>query len=422
MLFATVHADPSLGALLLLASIWVAAKAGGELAMRLKLPTVIGELASGMAMAACHRAWPGFPDAAGHPAADLFASVGVVLLMFSVGLESTVPQMLKVGLPALRVAVAGVAMPVVLGLGAAYLLIPGAVPLTVALFIGACLCATSVGISARVLTERQAGNSPEGRVILGAAVIDDVLGLLVLVLVSGMAAAAASGSGTPWGAVGGTLALAVGFLGLALSLGRWATPHLFRMANRFRVEEVLLPTALAFGFLMAWLGGHAGLAPIVGGYAAGLILEPASVEFLEERERKSLEALLHPLVTALAPIFFVVMGARVDPRNLLDGSILALTLSLTLLGALGKYLAGFTAGRDFDPHLVGWGMMPRGEVGLIFVATGAQLQVLSGAVQAAVVAAMMLTTVMGPIGLSWLLGRRRAGAPEGAGIPEGRMP
>jgi Kef-type K+ transport system membrane component KefB len=160
----------------------------------------------------------------------------------------------------------------------------------------------------------------------------------------------------------------------------------------------------------------------VGGYAAGLILEPASVEFLEERERKSLEALLHPLVTALAPIFFVVMGARVDPRNLLDGSILALTLSLTLLGALGKYLAGFTAGRDFDPHLVGWGMMPRGEVGLIFVATGAQLQVLSGAVQAAVVAAMMLTTVMGPIGLSWLLGRRRAGAPEGAGIPEGRMP
>jgi Kef-type K+ transport system membrane component KefB len=108
-------------------------------------------------------------------------------------------------------------------------------------------------------------------------------------------------------------------------------------------------------------------------------------------------------VTALAPIFFVVMGARVDPRNLLDTSILALALSLTLLGALGKYLAGFVAGKEFDPHLIGWGMMPRGEVGLIFVATGAQLGILSGPIQSAVVAAMMLTTVMGPIGLSWRL-------------------
>ncbi len=406
MLLATAHVDPSLGPLLLLATLWVAAKTGGELATRLKLPTVVGELAAGMVMAACHRTWGSFPDAALDPSADLFASVGVVLLMFSVGLESTVPQMLKVGLPALRVAAAGVVMPVVFGLAAAFLLIPGTVPLAMALFIGACLCATSVGISARVLAERGAGTSQEGRIILGAAVIDDVLGLLVLVLVSGMAVAARTGVGTPWGAVGATVALAVGFLGLALSLGRWATPHLFRMANRFRVEELLLPLALAFGFFMAWLGGHAGLAPIVGAYAAGLILEPAHVEFLQERERKSLEALVHPLVTALAPIFFVVMGARVDPRNLLDPTILVLALSLTLLGALGKYLAGFVAGRGLDPHIIGWGMMPRGEVGLIFVAAGAQLGVLSGPVQAAVVVAMMLTTVMGPVGLSILLRQR----------------
>lgn len=408
LLLANAHADPALGALVLLAAIWLAAKVGGELATRLKLPTVIGELAAGMILAACHRAWLWFPDAAGDPSADLFASVGVVLLMFSVGLESTVPQMLKVGLPALRVAVSGVVAPVALGLGAAYLLIPGTVPLPLALFIGACLCATSVGISARVLSQRNAGTSPEGRVILGAAVIDDVLGLLVLVLVSGMAAAAATGTGTPWGAVAKTLALAVGFLGVALSLGRWATPHLFRMANRMRVEELLLPLTLAFGFLMAWVGGHAGLAPIVGAYAAGLILEPAHVMLLQEREAKSLEALVHPLVTALAPIFFVVMGARVDPRNLLDTSILALALALTLLGALGKYVAGFAAGRGFDPHLIGWGMMPRGEVGLIFVATGAQIGILTGPIQSAVVAAMMLTTVMGPIGLSLLLERKAA--------------
>lgn len=404
--FASLHADPALGMLFLLALLWLGAKLGGELATRLKTPTVVGELVAGMVLMACHRQWPVLPNVATDPAADLLATLGVIILMFSVGLESTVPQMMKVGLPALRVAVVGVVVPVALGLGAAMLLLGNGISTVGALFVGACLCATSVGISARVLQEKGAGDSPEGRVIMGAAVIDDVLGLLVLVLVAGMAKAATGGQAIPWGDVSRTLLIAVAFLGAALTLGRWMTPHLFRMASRFRVEEVLLPLSLAFGFLMAWGGGHAGLAPIVGAYAAGLILEDANIEILQEREKVSLEALLHPLVMALAPLFFVVMGARIDPRSLLQPSILALALALTLLGALGKYVAGFAAGRGFNPHLVGWGMMPRGEVGLIFVATGAQLQILSPGIQAAVVMVMLLTTMMGPIGLGWLLRRR----------------
>jgi len=404
--FASVHADPSLGVFLLLALLWLAAKLGGELATRLKLPAVVGELTAGMVLMAFHRHWPALPDVATDPAANLLATLGVVILMFSVGLESTVPQMLKVGFPALRVAVLGVIVPGVLGLGAVVLLRGADISLVGALFVGACLCATSVGISARVLQEKGAGDTPEGRVILGAAVIDDVLGLLVLVLVAGMATAAANGQSIPWGDVSGTLLIALVFLGAALTLGRWMTPHLFRMADRFRVEELLLPLSLAFAFLMAWGGGLAGLAPIVGAYAAGLILEPAHIEILQERERQSLEALLHPLVTALAPLFFVVMGARIDPRDLLQPGILGLALALTLLGALGKYVAGFGAGRGFNPHIVGWGMMPRGEVGLIFVATGAQLRILGPSLQAAVVTAMLLTTMMGPIGLGWLLRRR----------------
>jgi Kef-type K+ transport system membrane component KefB len=404
--FAALNADPSLGVLFLLALLWLGAKLGGELATRLRVPTVVGELVAGMVLMACHRQWPVLPNVAADPAADLLATIGVIILMFSVGLESTVPQMMKVGLPALRVAVVGVIVPVVLGLGAVLLLLGAGISAVGALFVGACLCATSVGISARVLQEKGAGDTPEGRVILGAAVIDDVLGLLVLVLVAGMAKAAAGGQAIPWGGVGRTLLIAVVFLAGALTLGRWATPHLFRVANRFRVEEVLLPLSLAFGFLMAWGGGHAGLAPIVGAYAAGLILEPTHVEILQEREQKSLEALLHPLVTALAPLFFVVMGARIDPRSLLQPNILGLALALTLLGAVGKYVAGFAAGRGFNPHIVGWGMMPRGEVGLIFVATGAQLQILSPSVQTAVVMAMLLTTMLGPIGLGWLLHRR----------------
>jgi Kef-type K+ transport system membrane component KefB len=208
--------------------------------------------------------------------------------------------------------------------------------------------------------------------------------------------------------VGQTLLWALLFLGAALTLGRWVTPHLFRAANRFRVEEVLLPISLAFAFLMAWGGGHAGLAPIVGAYAAGLILEPTHIELLEEREAKSLESLIHPLVTSLTPLFFVVMGARIDPRALLQVNILGLTLALTVLGALGKYVAGFVAGKGFNPHIIGWGMMPRGEVGLIFVAVGAQLNILSASLQAAVVMAMLLTTVLGPIGLDRILRRQHA--------------
>ncbi len=406
-LLATAHADPSLDALILLALLWLGAKLGGEAAIRLKLPTVVGELVAGMVLMAMHRHWGGFPDVATHPAADLLATIGVIILMFSVGMESTVAQMMKQGLPALRVAVVGVVLPVILGLGAVLLILGKEINLVGAVFVGACLCATSVGISARVLQEKNAGDSPEGRVILGAAVIDDVLGLLVLVLVSGLATMTVGG-GIPWGPVGRTLLLAMLFLGGALTLGRWATPHLFRMANRFRVEEVLLPISLAFAFFMAWGGGHAGLAPIVGAYAAGLILEQAHIELLEEREARSLESLIHPLVTALAPLFFVVMGARIDPRSLLQVNILGLTLALTALGALGKYAAGFVAGRGFNPHLIGWGMMPRGEVGLIFVAVGAQLKILDARVQAAVVMAMLLTTVLGPIGLDRILRRRAA--------------
>ncbi|NTV72788.1 MAG: cation:proton antiporter [Holophaga sp.] len=393
--------------MILLALLWLGAKLGGEAATRLKLPTVVGELVAGMLLMALHRQWGGFPDVAIHPAADLLATIGVIILMFSVGMESTVAQMMKQGLPALRVAVVGVILPVALGVGAVLLILGKDINLVGAVFVGACLCATSVGISARVLQEKNAGDSPEGRVILGAAVIDDVLGLLVLVLVSGLATMTVGG-GIPWGPVGKTLLLAMLFLSGALTLGRWATPHLFRMANRFRVEEVLLPISLAFAFLMAWGGGHAGLAPIVGAYAAGLILEPTHIELLEEREARSLESLIHPLVTALAPLFFVVMGARIDPRSLLQVNILGLTLALTVLGALGKYAAGFVAGRGFNPHLIGWGMMPRGEVGLIFVAVGAQLKILDGRVQAAVVMAMLFTTVLGPIGLDQILRRRAA--------------
>ena len=413
MPFALLMHDPLAGSLMLLALLWLSAKVGGELALRLRLPAVTGELAVGLVLAGLHKAWPGFPEVAASPGMELLGGLGVVVRMFAVGLESTVPQMLRVGMASLRVAVIGVVLPMAAGLAGAWLLLPKGTPFVLDLFIGACLCATSIGISAQVLREQGAGDSVAGRIILGAAVVDDVLGLLVLVAVSGWVAAA-SGSGGAGPALTRTLLLALGFLAAAFTLGRWGTPHLFRLANRFRSEQLLLPLGLGFAFLLAWLGNLAGLASIVGAYAAGLILEPAHIEDLERREQHTLEELVRPLVTVLSPLFFVLMGAKVDPIALFQPATLGFAAVLALLGVAGKYLAGYGAGRGQQVPVVGWGMVPRGEVGLIFVAAGAQLQwqgapLLTPAIQAGIIGALLLTTVAGPLGLGWALGRAKRG-------------
>jgi len=401
--------DPLAGTLMLLALLWLSAKLAGELAVRLKLPAVTGELAVGVALTALHRTWPLFPDVAASPATELLGGLGVVVLMFAVGLESTVSQMIRVGAASLRVAFIGVAVPMAAGLAGAWLLLPKDAPFVLDLFIGACLCATSIGISAQVLREKGASDSMEGRIIVGAAVVDDVLGLLVLVAVSGMVGAASGGSLGP--ELAKTLALALGFLVAAFTLGRLATPRLFQLASRFRGEQVLLPLGLGFAFLLAWLGSLAGLASIVGAYAAGLILEPAHIEDLEHRERHTLEELVHPLVTVLSPLFFVLMGAKVDPVALIKPATLGFAAVLALLGVIGKYVAGYGSGKGTRSAVVGWGMVPRGEVGLIFVAAGAQLQLngaplLSADVQAGIIGALLLTTVAGPVGLGWVLRSR----------------
>lgn len=418
MVFAMLMSDPFAGTLALLALVWVAAKLGGEVAVRLGLPSVAGELTAGLALAGLHNGIPGFPDVAASEGAGVLANLGIILLMFAVGLESTVSQMLKVGVAALRVAVLGVVIPMAVGLLGAKALLPAGTPFVVDLFIGACLCATSIGISVQVLRERGAAGTVEGRVIVGAAVIDDVLGLLVLVVVTGLVAAMEGGGAMPWGALGRTLGLALAFLLAALTLGRVATPPLFRLASRLRSEQLLLPLGLAFAFFLAWLSGLAGLAPIVGAYAAGLILEPANVELLEEREAHTLEALLNPLVMVLAPIFFVLMGARVDVRALAAPSTLLFAGVLAVLGTAGKFLAGYGSGGGLRAAVVGWGMVPRGEVGLIFVTVGAQSQfqgvpLLSPSVQAGIVGAILLTTVAGPMGLGRILSQGGPGGDPG---------
>lgn len=397
--------------LMVLAVMWLLAKVGTELCYRLHLPRVVGELGAGLLLAVLAKQFPGImPEPAAYPVMEYLAEIGIVVLMFAVGLESTVPEMVRVGLPSLRVAILGVILPMALGIFGGMVFLPNA-SWILGLFIGACLCATSISITAQVLGEQNAAKTVEGRVILGAAVLDDVLGLLVLVFVTGLVGVAGSQSGLPWADLGRTFGLALGFLALAFTLGRFVTPHLFQLADRFRSEQVLLPLGLGFAFLLAWLGSLAGMATILGAYAAGLILEPAHIKHLEERELHQLEDLLHPLVVSLSPLFFVLMGAKIDPSALMSPNALALAVGFAMLGVIGKFAAGFGAGKGIRAAVIGWGMVPRGEVGLIFVAAGSHLKLggqalLDPQVHAGIVGAILLTTIAGPIGLGRVLRKR----------------
>jgi Kef-type K+ transport system membrane component KefB len=430
MPLAILVSDPLASTLLVLALLWLAAKLGGEVAVRFKLPAVAGQISVGVFLAALPKIFSSLPDMPGflgfmkspdflnfldiakNPEADVLAYVGIVLLMFMVGLESSVSQMMQVGWASMRVAVMGVVGPMALGLTAAYFLLPAGTPFAIDLFIGACLCATSIGISASVLRERNAAKSGAGRVVIGAAVIDDVLGLLVLVAVSGLAVASAGGGALPVGQLAKTLGLAFLFLAAALTLGRWLSPLVFAWAARFKSEEILLPFALAFAFVLAYLGSLVGLATIVGAYTAGLILEHHHVGDLQEKENRSLEEMVQPVVSIFAPLFFVLTGASVETSALLQPFTIAMALLLTVAGIAGKYVSGYVAGSGLSVSVIGWGMVPRGEVGLIFVSVGRSIQVnghplLSAEVQAGVLGAILLTTILGPIGLSWVLGKTK---------------
>ena len=409
------HVDPVASVVLHLALILVVAKLGGEVATRAGQPAVLGELLAGVVLGNVGLLGPGGLEAMKtDPALDMLSRLGVLLLLFEVGLESTVRQMLRVGPSALLVAVLGVAAPFALGWGVGLLLVPGAGSYVHA-FLGAALSATSVGITARVLQDLGRSQTPEARIILGAAVIDDVLGLVILAVVSGVIAAAGHGGTLPAWSVGVIVGKATAFLAGSLAIGVVLSPRVFRLGAQLRTRGVLLTMGLAFCFFLSWLAGAIGLAPIVGAFAAGLILEDVHYQGFVDRGEHGLEELVKPIGAFLVPVFFVLMGMRTDLRSFGDPSVLGLAAALTLAAILGKQLcAAGVLGRGLDRLTVGIGMVPRGEVGLIFANVGLALQLdgrplLTPAMYAAVVIVVIVTTLVTPPALRWSLGRRPAG-------------
>jgi Kef-type K+ transport system membrane component KefB len=386
---------------LVLAVMLIGAKLLGELAERFGQPAVLGELIAGVLLGGSVLGI--IPvDGPGAEIIHVLAELGVVLLLFEIGLETDLREMFRVGTASLSVAAVGVVLPFALGF-AYWAYLPhagstGTADLTMAaVFVGATLTATSVGITARVLSDLSQMNSKEARIIIGAAIIDDVLGLVILTVVSGMAA------GASVRALGilRVLAVAVGFLVVAVLVGRFAAPRVFDVVVRMRVRYVLLVFAFAFALSLSATAAAVGSALIIGAFAAGLILSGTN-------QFDTIEHEIRPVASIFAPIFFVSVGASVNLR-LLDPSregalgLLAVAGTLTVLAILGKLAAGWAAPWvKFRRLVVGVGMVPRGEVGLIFADIGRRSGILNEAVFGAILLTVMATTFVAPPGLKLL--------------------
>jgi Kef-type K+ transport system membrane component KefB len=382
-----------------LIAILLSGKFLGELVERRGQPAVLGELLAGVILGSSVLGV--IPDAGTemYEIIHVFAEIGVSILLFEIGLETDLREMFNVGRTASAVALIGVAVPFGLGFLYWYFANPsigvhpeGITFAIVAVFVGATLTATSVGITARVLSDLERMHTPEARIIIGAAVIDDVLGIVILAVVAGLASGAAVGLF----AISKIFVFAVGFLVLAVLIGNRFAPVLFDFVDRMRVRGVLLVTAFCFALGVAALADWAGSAMIIGAFAAGLVLSSTN-------QFDSVVEKIEPVADVFTPIFFVVVGAPVNVHLFIPGSadfdlaVLIVGLILTAIAIVGKLLAGLAVRRaGVSKIVVGVGMVPRGEVGLIFASIGLTAGILSGAVYSAILIMVMLSTFIVP--------------------------
>jgi Kef-type K+ transport system membrane component KefB len=368
------------------------AKAGGWLAQRIGQPAVLGELLGGVLVGRTTLGWVNPQLETIH----LVSELGIVILLFAIGLETDLGSLLKVGATSAAVAIAGVVLPFALGYAVCRLLGLGE---QVSIMAAATLTATSVGITARVLADLGRLRDPEGQIILGAAVIDDILGLLILTVVAGMA----EGREVSPYAIMKMTASAVGFLLAAIFLGRLVIPPLFRWSRRIDLPGTPTVMALIAALGMAWLAEQCGSEMIIGAFAAGLLV--VSVPQIREIEH-GITQIGHFFV----PLFFVAVGASVDLNALNpaeSASRLALSVggALILAGVAGKLAAGFA---PFwfrgNKLMIGIGMVPRGEVGLIFAQAGLNSGIFDPGLFGAVTLMVIVTTLLAPPALRLLLG------------------
>ena len=320
------------------------------------------------------------------------SELALVLLLFLVGLESDMRDLLFVGKNAAMVAVGGVVLPILLGVGASAAL--GFATGLEGWFVGAMLAATSVGITAKVLGDNGLVQTPTAGVILGAAVIDDVLGILLLAI---LASVVVTGEVAFWQLLW-IIAKALVFFICALWIGQRLMPGVVHVVSLSKHASFWTGFALCLALGFAQLAALAGLAPLIGAFVAGLLLDDMDFRVGEALDKHRLEELVKPISDIMITIFFVGIGAQVQLEALFDTRMLVVVLGLTLVAVLSKGVVGFLVrGDDYDKLGIGFGMIPRGEVGLVFAAFAAANGVFCGETYSALVMVVLLTTLIGPI-------------------------
>jgi Kef-type K+ transport system membrane component KefB len=407
------------GVLLSLVIIYLASKLGGELSKRLNFPPVLGELVGGVVVGVSALHLLMFSES-GAQASDsalmsvlqfifhlspdaltsifhsqsevisVLAELGVIILLFEIGLESDLRQLQAVGYQAAIVAVVGVAVPFAAGTIGLMMLFH--VPVIPAIFAGAALTATSIGITSKVLSELGHLKSKEGQIIVGAAVIDDVLGIIVLAVVASLAK---TGEVDILNVVYLILSASIFLLGSIL-LGKFFNKTFVAIADKLQTRGQLVIPALSFAFFMAFVANAIHLEAILGAFAAGLVLD-------ETDKRKELDKQVVPIADILVPIFFVTVGARADlgvlnPTNADNRTGLIIAAFLIVVAIVGKVVTGWSV--FGQPQLnrlaIGVGMIPRGEVGLVFAGIGSASGVLDKPLEAAIITMVILTTFLAP--------------------------
>lgn len=373
--------------LLSLFIVFVAAQVGAELAQRLKLPGVVGEIAAGCAIGPSLLGWisPTEP-------LEMLAEIGVVLLLFAVGLETRLDDLRRVGRVALLVGVLGVIVPFVMGTAWAH---GNDFDWSSSMFIAAAFVATSAGITARVLQELNVLQRIESRVILGAAVIDDVLAMLLL----GVVVALQAGDGVHPLQIAIVLGQSIAFIVIIALAGTYVMKRKSHWLERMQHTDSALILVLVLCLGLAWAATTVGLAAIIGAFLAGMIAA-------ESRQREKLETQTQPLLAFLTPFFFVITGTKVDLVALASGPVFRMLVVVTLIATVSKLIGGYLGALSLGRRgalIVGLGMVPRGEIGIVIAALGLSAGVFSQDIYSVIVGMSLLTAIITPPLLALLM-------------------
>jgi Kef-type K+ transport system membrane component KefB len=324
---------------------------------------------------------------------DTFSRYGLIFLLFMVGLETSVDELKHTGAESIKVALIGVFAPMILGLLFMYFAFPSSSYKT-DLFVAATLAATSIGITARVLKEMAKLKTREGKTIIGAAMLDDILGLVLLAIVSGIVV----GGAVNVYEISRIIIFSVLFFTIALLLGPYFLTRMLKLFKFMDPWEVKLFVSFLFIMLLAWFATMVHLAMIIGAFAAGIIVHEGYFKKGDNNifSRLTLSEMVAPLEFLLTPLFFILIGMQVKIEMFADWSVIFLSSGLIVTAVIGKLVSGYGAHKKDDRLLVGIGMLPRGEVGLIFASTGRKLNIMSDELFSAIILMVIVTTFIAP--------------------------